>query len=119
LIESEQQEMEALFYLHANPVRAGVVRDARNYSWSTHKLYGFGIREEWMRNVRFPKWYLKLGRTMSYRQRAYRQLFAQYLEKHGPKKLSFLKRRFFGSPIWTQQREDAIIQWRKQRAAPS
>jgi len=117
-LESEQQEMETIFYIHANPIRAGIVRDAKDYFWSTHKLYAFGKREPWMRNIKFPNWYLNLGKTPEQRQKAYRKLFDQYLREKGRFKQQFLKKLFFGSFLWCNQMEAMLSAWRNSRPPP-
>jgi putative transposase len=118
LLEAEQAEIEAVLYVHANPVRANMVKDARHYRWSTHKLYAFGQREDWMRNVVLPQWYLNLGNTALVRQRNYRRLFANYLREKGRFKQTFLRRRFYGNPAWMLQQEKKVADWRKQRRHP-
>ncbi len=77
LLENSHREMETVFYVHANPVRAKMVKDARNYPWSTHQLYAFGKRAEWMKHIELPDWYFRLGVSAEQRQRAYRRLFAR------------------------------------------
>lgn len=111
LVADDTYAMEVVFYIHANPIRANIVKDARDYYWSTHKLYAFGIREPWMRNVVLPRWYLGMGKTDELRQRRYRQLFANYLRTYGPVKRVFLKRLFFGPATWMQERQELLKQW--------
>lgn len=111
LIADDHHKMTCVFYIHANPHRAGL-SDAERYEFSTHKLYAYGKRSGWMRNVVFPAWYLKLGETMSERQRKYRKLFAQYLKSSGLTKQSFLRLRFFGPLQWTNDNEKQVAQWR-------
>jgi putative transposase len=118
LIGDENHEMQAVFYIHANPIRANIVKDARDYKWSTHKLYAFGIREDWMRNIELPQWYLKLGKNSSLRQREYRKLFALYLKIHGARKRFFLERSFFGEMTWVIEREEIISEWRSEHSPP-
>ncbi len=118
LLESTHQEMETVFYVHANPIRAKIVGDARNYYWSTHRLYAFGKREPWMRNVKLPQWYMRLGRTAEARQHAYRRLFAHYLKVKGHTKQDFLKSVFFGSVIWCDRNRRMIADWRRDFAPP-
>jgi hypothetical protein len=113
LIEDGEHEMQATFYLHANPVRAKIVKDARDYHFSTHKLYAFGKREAWMRNIKLPSWYLALGKTQELRQREYRKLYALYLKTTGLTKKPILRRRFFGRIEWMMEREEQVSAWRK------
>ncbi|MCB0309246.1 MAG: transposase [Bdellovibrionales bacterium] len=101
-------EMRICFYIHANPVRAKMVKDAKQYRWSTHRLYAFGLKENWMEKVVFPGWYLRLGRNMLERQRKYRKLFDAYLREEG-----MLKKAYsvygIGGALWLDQRRQAVL----------
>ena len=118
LLADTHHEMTAVFYVHANPIRANIVKDARNYRWSTHRLYAFGKREPWMRNIRFPQWYLKLGKNMAQRQRHYRRLFNEYLGTFGRFKQIFLKPLFYGPYEWKRKLEGRVQKWRQTHAPP-
>jgi len=117
-IEDDLREMETTFYIHANPLRAGMVKDAKDYAWSTHSLYAFGKRANWMKAVTFPSWYLNLGKTWKERQRKYRQLFDAYLRDQG-----LIRRNFsvygIGSWMWQHERREAILGMLKDRYGPS
>ncbi len=117
LIADDHHKMMCVFYIHANPHRARM-SDAERYEYSTHKLYAYGKRSGWMRNIVLPAWYLNLGPTPLQRQKAYRRLFARYLQASGLTKQPFLRRRFFGSPQWMMENEQRVSDWKKQRAAP-
>jgi len=118
LIADDDHEMKAVFYIHANPIRANIVKDARNYVWSTHKLYAFGKKEPWMRNVTFPDWYLRLGRNWKLRQKRYRQLFAAYLKEFGRFKQSFLHKLFYGPDLWMLERSLRVTAWYREHTPP-
>jgi hypothetical protein len=50
LVEQDRYLLELVRYVHNNPVRAGVVRYARNSVWSSHQAYvGRGEAPEWLR----------------------------------------------------------------------
>ncbi len=119
LIENDYHEMKTVFYVHANPMRAGIVGDSRDYVWSTHRLYAFGKKEKWMKNIVLPTWYIKLGKTMQERQKKYRSLFARFLKDTNNQKQNFLKNPFFGSPYWTENLLSEIKEWRKESSPPS
>jgi len=107
LIESDEYSMRTIFYIHANPVKAGITKNAANYIWSTHRLYAFGKRDEFNKYVRFPRWYMALGKTPQLRQKAYRRLFDAYLREQGfikQIKQNFLNKNFFGSFLWVSDR---------------
>ncbi len=118
LLDSEQYELQTVLYIHANPLRAKMVTEAREYHWSTHNLYAFGKRAEWMKHISFPSWYLKLGVTMERRQREYRKLFAKYLRTSGLIKQPFLYQNFYGPTIWMMEKEASLSLWRKSHAPP-
>lgn len=113
LIGDEHHEMIATFYAHANPVRAGIVGDAKDYLWSTHRLFAFGKRERWMRNITLPGWYMKLGKNMVQRQKQYRKRYAQYLKDAGGRKQQFLQKLFFGPAPWLIAMENEVRSWRE------
>lgn len=118
LIANDYYSMRATFYIHANPVRANMVRDAKDYYWSTHRLYAYGKREKWMKNVIFPRWYMRLGKTMEDRQRKYRKLFDRYLREENLIKRYFLYKPFFGPYRWEEKLQRRIKQWRQDHAPP-
>jgi len=119
LMFDDYRAMETTFYVHANPIRANLVRDAKDYFFSTHRLYAFGKREHWMRNIKLPGWYLRLGRTKGLRQKKYRQLFAAFLKRMGRFKKKFLRARFLGPMYWVKRRERAVKDWLKERPKPA
>ncbi|MFH1018433.1 MAG: hypothetical protein V1798_09660, partial [Pseudomonadota bacterium] len=100
--------MTVTFYVHANPLRARIVRDAKDYRWSTHRLYAFGKKTPWMTNVRFPSWYMDLAKTKEERQKKYRQLFDAYLRTFG-----LIKQTFsiygIGDLRWIRARRGSIL----------
>ncbi len=109
-IEDESHEMLAVFYSHANPIRAGIVKDASQYIWSTHMLYAFGKKASWMKAIhfKFPDWYLKLGKTVKERRKVYRSLFDKYLRKYGLIKINH-NIYGFGSADWLSLRRKAAL----------
>lgn len=88
-IQDEEYEMRVVLYIHANPVRAGICNDAKDYVWSTHTLYAYGKKPKWMKGMPFvfPDWYMALGETMQQRQKVYRQIFDRYLMEYGLRKV--------------------------------
>jgi len=120
-MEDDHDEMIVTFYIHANPLRANIVKDAKDYLWSTHNLYAFGKKSSWMKGMKvtFPPWYMALGATPKLRQRRYRQLFDAYLKKYGLRKQDFSVYGV-GSLPWCLARKIEIrAQWRESQAAKS
>jgi putative transposase len=116
LIESDDYSMTATFYIHANPVRANITKNAANYRWSTHRLYAFGTRDKINKYVKFPAWYMNLGKTPQERQRKYRKLFDAYLREYGLIKHDFLNGYFYGSYGWVEAGKETIKEWIKSRS---
>lgn len=119
LITSDYHEMLATFYIHSNPIRARLVGDAKDYPWSTHRLFAYGTRDWWMVNVKFPNWYKSLGRTMEERQRNYRKAFDAYLKHSGLRKQNFLRNLVYGQEWVKQSIEKEIKAWRQGKSPPS
>ena len=72
LIDSESYLLEVYRYIELNPVRAGMVNDPAEYSWSSYQSNALGKQTE----LRTPhEIYLKLGMTLDSRLSAYRSLF--------------------------------------------
>ena len=117
-IESEEYSMRATFYIHANPLRAGITKNAANYPWSSHKLYAFGKRDKFTENIVFPKWYMDLGKTPEQRQRMYRKLFDAYLREAGLITQHFLDKNFYGSFLWTNSFIQKIKDLTKSKSPP-
>lgn len=69
-------QLTVMRYGDLNPVRAGIVRSAKDWPWSTYRHYAFGERNDLVDPA--PE-YLDLGRTHAQRRVAYRHLFAQPL----------------------------------------
>jgi REP-associated tyrosine transposase len=72
LVQSEDYVLACYRYIELNPVRAGLTRRADEYAWSS---YGANAKGEQSRLLSAHEEYLRLGRTPSERQAAYRDLF--------------------------------------------
>ena len=118
LIGSYEDEMRVTFYVHANPLRAKIVKDAKNYAWSTHKLYAFGIKPKWLRHFVWPEWYLALGKNWTLRRKMYRKLFDAYLRDKGLVKDPSIYQHFIGPALWKLPLQEKVSQWYRSHAPP-
>ena len=73
LIQTERYLLACMAYIDLNPVRAGVVVDPRDYSWSSHGHY-IGRRPD--RLITPHPLYWELGNTPFAREAAYAALVA-------------------------------------------
>ncbi len=72
LVESERYLLSLYRYIELNPVRAGMVDDPSEYSWSSYGCNALGIATD----LQTPhEEYLRLGKAAEERQVAYRDLF--------------------------------------------
>jgi putative transposase len=72
LVQSEQYLMEVYRYIELNPVRASMVTDPADYSWSSYQCNALGKKSSML--TEHPL-YLGLGQNAQERQTSYRSLF--------------------------------------------
>jgi len=78
IVQSNRYFLACQRYIELNPVRAGMVDDPANYSWSSYRAHALGCTVQmWQPHAE----YLALGHTRSSRLVAYRKLFNEELEK--------------------------------------
>ena len=76
LIESEQYLFELYRYIELNPVRAGMVKEPSDYSWSSYACNALGVETD----LQTPHTqYLSLAKTKKARLENYRSLFNDYI----------------------------------------
>lgn len=76
IVQTEQYYLACQRYIELNPVRAGMVADPANYSWSSYRAHAFDQKTAlWKPHAE----YLALGTTTKSRTTVYRQFFAQQL----------------------------------------
>ena len=78
LIESEAYLLACMVYIDLNPVRAGMVAEPQDYSWSSH-LHCIGQKSD--KRVTHHALYWALGNTPFAREAAYRELVQAGLER--------------------------------------
>ena len=78
IVQTKQYYLACQRYIELNPVRAGMVTDPANYSWSSYRAHAFGQKAAmWKPHAE----YLALGATAMSRTAVYRQFFAQQLSE--------------------------------------
>ena len=77
LVQAERYLLEVYRYIELNPVRAGMVADPGEYSWSSYPVNALGKVSE----LCTPhQEYLDLGKDTSSRQKNYRDLFTHHVD---------------------------------------
>lgn len=99
LIETERYLLACMAYIDLNPVRAGLVTQARDYPWSSHGHYA-GLRAD--RMVTPHPLYWQLGNTPFAREAAYAHLVQEGLTAQQQQALteSTLRGWALGSPAF-------------------
>ena len=104
LVQSERYLLELYRYIELNPVRAGMVDDPGEYSWSSYACNALGIKTE----LQTPhSEYLSLGKTKEERLENYRALFKAHVSAELLKEIreSVNKGLALGSECFTAQIE--------------
>lgn len=76
IVDDERYWVACLRYIELNPVRAGIVKTADEYRWSSHQANAFGWRDP---IVTAHRRYLELGATGAERQQAWRSMCSEAL----------------------------------------
>jgi len=79
VIASERYLFACYRYIELNPVRAGLVRSAREYKWSSYRANAMNLPDGLVSAS--PEW-LALGQSRAARAAQYQQLFASGIEDH-------------------------------------
>ena len=117
LIGDTESQMRVHFYIEANPIRANkrTFENLRFDLWNSYRYYAHGEVDEVTKHLTPPEWYLALGSSSKERQRSYRKLFLDYLERSLRSGAKFLKR-FIGTALWMKDQEVALKALLKEKA---
>ena len=101
VIQDDDHLLVVLQYIEANPVRAGMVADPRDYRWSSFGQHGLGLVDALLDS--FPEWE-HLGPTEAERRRRWRAKLrsAQKQDELTAVRDSLRTGRPLGSPAWVE-----------------
>jgi putative transposase len=89
-------------YGDLNPVRARIVRSAKDWRWSSHRHYALGEANPL---IDVPDDYIALGHSATARRLAYRRLFARKLVAHlAIRRRELVDALFIGPLRWVEKR---------------
>jgi putative transposase len=101
-IQDGRHQLEVMRYGDLNPVRAGLVRSAKDWERSSYRHYAYGEPDDLI--VDAPE-YLALGRTGVERRRAYLHLFARPLvQELLSRRPDLVHAPFVGDVTWVARR---------------
>ncbi len=104
-IQDDRYLLRAMRYGDLNPVRAGLVRAAKDWKWSSHRHYAFGDADDVIDTA--PA-FLHLGRTGAERRDAYLHLFAEHLTDLLVRRPDLVSVAFIGDPQWVELRMSQV-----------
>jgi len=79
LIDSENYLLSCQRYIEMNPIKAGMVKNAEDYWWSSYQCHALGKQADMHQPHEL---YLSLGKTLAERKRHYLQLFNKPIPEH-------------------------------------
>ena len=77
LVQSERYLLEVYRYIELNPVRANMIAEPSDYSWSSYAINALGVESDLQ--APHPE-YIALGKTKAERLNNYRELFKAYVD---------------------------------------
>lgn len=77
-VDSDEHFFSCCRYIELNPVRAKIVKHARDYRWSSHRAHAYGTADALLSDHPI---FRRLGRSKPERQKNYRALFRASLDE--------------------------------------
>jgi putative transposase len=97
-VQDGRHQLAVMRYGDLNPVRAGIVRSAKSYRWSSYRHYALGEPNDLITDA--PE-YLALGSTSAQRRIAYVHLFARkFAEVLLSRRRDLVRAPFIGDDHW-------------------
>ncbi len=97
-IQDGRRQLEVMRYGDLNPVRAGLVRSAGDWKWSSHRHYAYGEQDDLVTDA--PE-YIALGATPPQRRKAYLHLLARPLtDTLLCRRRDLVEASFIGDSLW-------------------
>ena len=100
LISKDQYLLACGSYVELNPVRAGFVKDPRDYRWSSYNAYAYGRKDSLVEGHRI---YQELSKDESDRRRRYREFVRGMLRSRDAMKREMDRRVIYGDEIFTEE----------------
>ena len=112
--EDEVYSMRVVLYNAFNPVKAGLIKTATDVKWrlfSFARYFAYGEKNEFTVMVKFPKWYMDLGKTARQRQKKFRRILDEYAIEKGYKREPKPEGHFYGNGLWVDAMKRRVRAW--------
>ena len=104
LISRDQYLLACGSYVELNPVRAGIVKDPRDYRWSSYRAYGYG-KKDWLVDEHLI--YRELSNDEPNRRKKYREFVRGMLRTKDGMRGEMERRAIYGSEAFAHKLEKA------------
>lgn len=112
VVERDNYLLECGRYIERNPLRAGIVKDPREYSWSSYRVYGYGKQDALTdRN----DLYEGMGKGASQRQRAYREYVSSNRDKEEQEIREKMRKGIIGTMEFQERMNKKVIEIKRPR----
>jgi putative transposase len=110
LVERENYLLECGRYIERNPLRANLVKDLKEYTWSSYRVYAYG-EGDGITDVH--EIYDLMGKDPSHRQRAYREYVCLDRNKEEQEIRSRMGSGIIGAERFRQELEKKFVDFKK------
>jgi putative transposase len=104
LISKDHYLLACGSYVELNPVRAGIVKDPRDYRWSSYGAYAYGRRDPLLDEHSI---YRELSKNESDRRQKYREFVKGMLRSKDAMRGEMHRRAIYGSEIFAGNLKEA------------
>ena len=110
VVERDSYLLECGRYVERNPLRAGMVKDLKQYPWSSYRVYAFGKTDGVTDRHEL---YDAMGKQNGTRQRAYREYVCSNRDKEEQEIREKMARGVIGAEIYQEKIEKRVMEARR------
>jgi putative transposase len=114
VIQTGRRLIATMRYIDLNPVRAGIVKAAHLYDWSSFRFYAYGEKDELLDPA--PD-YLRLSKNPALQRKYYREMVTGLLDGGRARMPEMTSWYYIGERWWVEQRMVEAGFWRRKRAS--
>ncbi len=112
VVERDSYLLECGRYVERNPLRAGMVKDLKEYLWSSYRVYAYGKADGVTDRHEI---YDAMGKENGARQRAYREYVCSNRDKEEQEIREKMARGVIGAEIYQEKIEKRVMEARRPR----